>query len=102
LLRAVFAPEEFRLTPLEEAEDEERARLEMPDEMLESTEAHDLRLADLVDGEVEEARDGDLSRGKVSEGEPALMACGVEPGDSDGLTVAGLSLAELSVQKTGC
>jgi hypothetical protein len=63
LLRAVLAPDAFTLTFLDDAEDEDRARLEMPDEMLERTEAHDRRLADFVEGVVEDAREGDLSRG---------------------------------------
>jgi hypothetical protein len=62
LLRAVLAPEAFTFTPLDEAEDDDRAKLEMPDEMLERTEAHDLRFADFVEGVIEDARDGDLSR----------------------------------------
>jgi hypothetical protein len=86
---------------LEDAEEEERAKLEMPDEILERTEAHDLRLADFVDGVVEDAREGDLSRRRyVSEGELALIASGVDPSDSDCLTVTGLSVAELSVRNT--
>jgi hypothetical protein len=62
LLSAVLAPDAFTLAPFEDAEEEERARLEIPDEILERTEAHDLRLADFVDGVVEDAREGDLSR----------------------------------------
>jgi hypothetical protein len=61
LLRAVLAPETFTFTPLEDAEDEDRARLEIPDEILESTEAQDRRLADFVDGAIEDARDEGLS-----------------------------------------
>jgi len=62
LLSAVLAPDAFTLAPLEDAEEEDRARLEIPDEILDRTEAHDLRLADLVEGVVEDAREGDLSR----------------------------------------
>ncbi len=102
LLRAVLAPEVFPGGPLEDAEDEDRARLEMPDEMLERTEAHDRRLADFVDPAVEEAREGDFSWRYASEAEPLLMACGVDPGDSDCLTVIGLSVEGLGVKKAGC
>jgi hypothetical protein len=102
LLRAVLAPEALTLAPLEEAEDEERARLEIPDEMLERTEAHERRLADFVDPAVEEAREGDTSWRNASEAEPLLMACGVDPGDSDCLTVTGLSVDGLGVKKAGC
>jgi len=65
LLMAVFAPEALTRTPLDDADEEDRARLLIPDEMLESTEAHDLLLADLLvltDGDIDDARDGDLSR----------------------------------------
>jgi len=94
LLRAVLPPEGLTLTCLEDADEEDRAKLEMPDEMLERTDAHDLRLADFVEGVVEDARDGDLSRGYISE-EPVLMACGEDPADSDCLTVEGLSVLGL-------
>jgi hypothetical protein len=62
LLRAVLAPDAFTLTPLEEADEEVRAKLLMPAESVVITEAHDLRLNDLEDDVVEGARDGDLSR----------------------------------------
>ena len=62
LLSAVLAPDEFTFAAFEDAEEEERAKLEIPDEILERTEAHDLRLADFVEGVVEDAREGDLSR----------------------------------------
>lgn len=94
LLSAIFAPQSFRLRPLDDADDEDRARLEIPDEMLERTEAHDRRLnADLMDGEFEPddlidlAGDGgdggDLSSSELA-GEaldPALAAGGVLDSD---------------------
>jgi len=76
----MLAPWSLRLRPLEEAEDDDRARLEIPDEMLESTEAHDLRLnADLIDDEDLADRLGDFSRGELSGvlADPALAAGGV-------------------------
>jgi hypothetical protein len=100
LLRAVLAPDAFTLTPLEEADEDERARLDIPDEMLERTEAHDLRLADFVELVVDDARDGDLSRRYASEEEPVL-ACGVDPADSDCLTVDGLSVVGLGAKEAG-
>jgi hypothetical protein len=67
LLRAMFAPQWFRLRPLEDADEDDRARLEIPDEMLEMTEAHDLRRkADFVDGVDFADREGDFSRGELS------------------------------------
>jgi hypothetical protein len=78
---------------LDDADDEVRARLEIPDEMLDSTEAHDLRLADFVDGEVEDAREGDLSLRYASGVAVAsvLLPGGVDPGESDCLIVVGVS-----------
>jgi hypothetical protein len=107
LLSAVLAPDAFTLTPLEEADEEVRAKLLMPAERVVITEAHDLRLNDFVDDVVEGARDGDLSRWDVSGGvavvvEPALMAGGVDPGDSDCLTVDGLLVEGLWVKNTAC
>lgn len=94
MLSAVLPPDGLKLTFLEEAEEDDRARLEIPDEMLERTEAQDLRLADFVEGVSEDAREGDLSRWYASQ-EPVLTACGVDPADSDCLTVDGLSVLGL-------
>ena len=68
------------MRPFDEAEDEDRARLEIPDEMLDSTEAHDRRLkADLIDEEDFADLLGDFSRGELSGVvvEPALTPGGV-------------------------
>jgi len=83
----MLAPESLCGRPLDDAEDDDRARLEMPDEMLDSTEAHDLRLnADLVDGVDFVDLHGDLSLGELSGVvvDPALAPGGVEvSGESD-------------------
>ena len=65
---------------MDEAEEDERARLEMPDEMLEMTDAQDLRLnADLIDDDDFADLLGDFSRGELSGvlADPALAAGGV-------------------------
>jgi hypothetical protein len=65
---------------LDEADEDERARLEMPDEMLEMTDAQDLRLnADLIDDDDFADLLGDFSRGELSGvlADPALAAGGV-------------------------
>jgi hypothetical protein len=76
----MLAPESFRLRPFDDADDDDRARLEMPDEMLDSTEAHDLRLnADLMEGDDLDDLHGDLSLGELSGVvvDPALAPGGV-------------------------
>ena len=85
LLKAMVAPVSLEFIPREDVVEEERARLEMPDEMLDNTDAHDLRLAsDFVDGDFEDT-DGDRSRIYVSgvavDSAPAVG--GVERSDSD-------------------
>ena len=65
---------------MDDADDEERARLEIPDEILDSTEAQDLRLkADLMEGDDLDDLHGDLSRGELSGVvvDPALAPGGV-------------------------
>ena len=71
LLSATVGPFSLWPTPLEDADDEERARLEIPDDMLDSTDAHDLLLnADLRDSDADLSEldmdfsdlTGDLSR----------------------------------------
>jgi len=59
----VLTPEGLTTICFDDADEDDRARLEMPDEMLDSTDAHDLLFADFVDDGAEDARDGDLSRG---------------------------------------
>jgi hypothetical protein len=90
---------------LEEAEDDERARLEIPDDMLDSTEAHDLRLnADLIDDDDLADLLGDFSRGELSGvlADPALAAGGVLDADESAwLPTAGTGRGNPSVMSGG-
>ena len=89
---------------MEEAEDDDRARLEMPDEMLESTEAHDLRLnADLIDDDDFADLLGDFSRGELSGvlADTALAAGGVLEAEESAWLLTGTGRGKPSVMSGG-